>query len=298
MVVTSKPGSVVPARATARSVELRVVGRGGGHVDVAVRQRQDLVLGAIASRSRSSQACAAWAAACTTGSSSSRSSGLSGALSGSSVGVSVGRLGRSGARRRVRGRLVLAVRPAPACRLGASDRGGLPAASRRTASTQRRVDQPGHGAVAGRWRRSRPASGAGRPGTRVWVQLARSASEPSAAWTSWCRSGITTAVGCWPSRVGGDQREEGAGPAVGEQVAALRSLDRARARRTSRRRGVRVQQLGAGRSGCTSRGSPGASSSMVSVCRSSVIRLADHARPREWPRPRRAARWSSAARRR
>ena len=134
--------------------------------------------GRIASPSLASQACAAWAAACTTGSSSSRSSGLSASLSsgsavGVSVGCSVGVLLADG----VLGRLVLAVLLA-ACRLAASDLGGLPSASRRTASmsagstTQVTVRSP-ELAPKSTSERSRP------PWERVWVQLARSSSEPS-----------------------------------------------------------------------------------------------------------------------
>src|SRR5215212_6411225 len=86
--------------------------------------------GRIAASSRASHALAAWAAAWTTGSSSSRSSGL------------------AGARGRVLGRLVLAV-VLPGLEVGGQRPGRVAVGQAAYGVDERRVDGPAHRAVAG-----------------------------------------------------------------------------------------------------------------------------------------------------
>ena len=145
-----------------------------------------------------------------------------------------GSVGDRARRRRVGGRLVLAV-ARPTSRVGVQRRGGLPSASRRTASSSAGSTTQVTGAVAG-WppkstrERSRP------PWASVWVQPVRSSSEPSSRRRRLVAQRDHHArrrrLGCGASR---HQRQEGAGPAVGDPSRGRPGSRRGRARRTSRR---------------------------------------------------------------
>ena len=180
--------------------------------------------GRIASPNRASQACAAWAAACTTGSSSSRSSGLSGALSGLRRRGLGGLLGRGGARGRVLGRVVLVLAVVlPDLQVGRQRSGRVAVRQSTYGVDERRVDDPGHGAVAGVGpevdERAEPTAlgeGLGPAGEvveRAVVGVHELVPQRD-------HHGRRLLAG--PGR--GDHREEGAGAAVGRQVAAVRPL--------------------------------------------------------------------------
>ena len=203
-------------------VELRVVRRRGSHVDVAVRQRHDLVLGAHRLAQPGQPGLR----------------GLGGGLHdrvelvqveravGSGLGLrrrGLGRrLGRGGARRGVGRRLVLAVL-LPDLQVGGQRSGRVAVRQSTYGVDEPRVDDPVHGAVAGAGpevdERAEPTAlgeGLGPAGEvveRAVVGVHELVPQRD-------HHGRQLLAG--PGR--GDHREEGAGAAVGRQVPAVRPL--------------------------------------------------------------------------